>query len=251
MHMTRIILITTLLFVALTTQAQQTEGVVNYTRKTYWANVSSRLTYLSQEQKDRIKNTYKNFNEYKEKMKLTFSPSASLYGYESDVSESDDGRWSWRNKALFFYRDFDKERVIDVEELLGKTYSVEDSLILPKWKIGNKVREIAGHMCLNATTSDPVKNQQITAWFAQDIPVSAGPERYCGLPGLILELDINDGDVIIEANSIEFKPVADVLKPAKPKKPKKLDEKGYQTLIGSYIADQVKAQQNPYWELRY
>lgn len=236
---------------ALTTLAQQTEGIVHYTRKTYWSKVYSRMTYLSQEQKDRIANTNRNYNEYKEKMKLVFGPSASVYGYESDVSESDDGRWSWRNKALSFYRDYDKERIFDVEEMLGKTYAVDDSLRLPKWKIGNQVREIAGHMCLNASTIDPTKNQQITAWFAQDIPVPAGPERYVGLPGLILELDINDGDVIIEAVSIEAKPVADLLKPLKPKKPKQLDEKGYQALISGYIADQMKAQQNPYWELRY
>lgn len=240
-----------LLFVALSAQAQQTEGVVNYTRKTYWPRIMSRMTYLSQEQKDRIANTWKNNSEFKEKMKLTFNASSSLYGYESETTESEDGRWNWRNKELALYRDFDKERQTDVEEMLGKTYVVEDSLRQPQWKIGNKVRDIAGHMCLNATSTDPIKGQAITAWFAQDIPVSAGPERYCGLPGLILELDLNDGDVVIEATSVTFKPVADELKQPKPKKAKKLDEKGYEALIKNYIAEQMKAQQNPYWEIRY
>jgi hypothetical protein len=37
----------------------------------------------------------------------------------------------------------------------------------------------------------------------------------------------------------------------KVKKPKRLDEKGYQLLLKNYIAEQMKEQQNPYWEIRY
>ncbi|MEZ0483810.1 GLPGLI family protein [Fibrella aquatica] len=233
-------------------QANQTEGVVNYTRRTYWIKIIARMTYLSQEQKDRAANTWKNEEEgSKEKMKLTFTPTTSLYTYESESGESEDGRYTWRNRELAFFRDFDKEQQTDVEEMLGKVYVIDDSLRIPAWKIGNQVREIAGHMCLNATTTDPIKNQAIVAWFAQDIPVSAGPERYYGLPGLILELDVNNGDVVIEATSVTFKPVAADMKLPKPKKPKKLDGKGYETMLKNYIVEQMKEQQNPYWEIRY
>jgi GLPGLI family protein len=247
------LLLTLSLVLSFTLSLHAQEGVVNYTRKTFWIKISSRMTYLSQEQKDRIANTNKNYGTdgFKEKMKLVFSPTASLYSYESETSESEDGRWSWRNSDLFLYRNFEKERVTDVMEMLGKTHLVEDSLQVPVWRIGNQVREIAGHMCLNATTTDSTKGQTITAWFAQDIPVQAGPERYFGLPGLILELDINGGDVIVEATSVTMQPVAELLNVPKVKKPKRLDEKGYQLLLKNYIAEQMKEQQNPYWEIRY
>ncbi|RYF73211.1 MAG: GLPGLI family protein [Cytophagaceae bacterium] len=247
------ILCACLFLTALITQAQtnQSEGVVIYTRQTFWPKIIARMTYLSQEQKDRAANTWKNEEASKEKMKLSFTPTTSLYGYESESGSTEDGRYTWRNKELALFRDFDKEKQVDIEEMLGKVYLVEDSLRVPSWKIGNQVREIAGHMCINATTTDPIKDQVLTAWFAQDIPVSAGPERICGLPGLILELDINNGDVIIETTSITFKPVAADIKMPKIKKPKKLDEKGYESMLKSYIADQMKEQQNPYWEIRY
>ncbi|NID10963.1 GLPGLI family protein [Fibrivirga algicola] len=232
-------------------QANQTEGVVVYTRRTFWPKITARMTYLSQEQKDRAANTWKNEEGSKEKMKLSFTPNTSLYGYASESGESEDGRYTWRNRELAFFRDFANEKQVDIEEMLGKVYVIEDSLRIPSWKIGNQVREIAGHMCINATTTDPVKDQVLTAWFAQDIPVSAGPERICGLPGLILELDINNGDVIIETASITFKPVAADIKLPKIKKPKKLDEKGYESMLKTYIAEQIKEQQNPYWEIRY
>ena len=243
-----LLLLTTLMAQA---QTSQSEGVVNYTRRTFWPKIIARMTYLSQEQKDRAANTWKNEEGWKEKTKLTFTPTTSLYTHESESGESEDGRYTWRNKELAFFRDFDKEQQVDVEEMLGKVYMVEDSLRTPSWKIGNQIREIAGHMCINATTIDPVKNQAITAWFAQDIPVSAGPERICGLPGLILELDINNGDVLIETASITFKPVAAEVKLPKVKKPKKLDGRAYDLMLKNYIAEQMKEQQNPYWEIRY
>ena len=241
------------LLLSYTSQAQvgQSEGVVSYRRTTYWPKVYARMTYLSQEQKDRAANTWKNDSDFKEKMTLVFSPVASLYSHESETGESEDGRWTWRNKELFLYRNFEQEKQTDVEEMLGKTYVVADSLKLPVWRIGNEIREIAGHLCTNATTTDPIKNQTIMAWFAQDIPVPAGPERYCGLPGLILELDINQGDVVIEATALVFKPVAATLKPHTVKKAKTISTEAYDTLLKTYIADQIKAQQNPYWEIRY
>ncbi|MDB5243490.1 MAG: hypothetical protein JWP57_4115, partial [Spirosoma sp.] len=100
-------------------------------------------------------------------------------------------------------------------------------------------------------TEDPVKKQKITAWFAQDIPVSAGPERVNGLPGLILALDINDGDVVIEAVSVVFRPLTPSDLKLPKLKGKKINDGAYDTLIRQYITEQMTAHQNPYWEIRY
>jgi len=240
-----------LLSLAATAQDAKTEGVVTYVRKERWLKITNRLTFLSQEQKDRMAQTWKNWAENDKgiKMKMSFSPTESLYTYNSD--EPEEGGYSWRKSDLFLYRNFAKERKIDVIEMLGKTYIVDDSLHVPVWKIGNQIKEVAGYICMNAETQDTIRNYKVTAWFAQDIPVPAGPERLNGLPGLILELDINDGDVLIEAVSVQFRPLtpADLKMPKQ--KGKKIDDAAYNKLIRDYIAEQMTAHQNPYWEIRY
>ncbi|MBN8823545.1 MULTISPECIES: GLPGLI family protein [unclassified Spirosoma] len=239
------------LMVSSMAMAQKTEGVVTYVRKDYWSKMISRLTFLSQEQKDRQTQLRKNWEENNKgtKMKMAFNANESLYTYFS--TEPEEGGYSWRQYELDLYRNFEKDKKTDIIEMLGKTYVVEDSIHAPVWKIGNQIKEVAGFICMKAETEDPVKNQKITAWFAQDIPVSAGPERMCGLPGLILELNIDDGTVIIEATNVAFRPLtADDLKLPKVKG-KKIDDAAYDKVIRQYIAQQTVAHENPYWEIRY
>ncbi len=231
--------------------AQKTEGVVTYVRKEYWLKITNRLTFLSQEQKDRMAQTWKNFAEDNKgiKMKLAFGPNESLYTYNSD--EPEEGGYSWRKSEFYLYRNFEKDKKTDIIEMIGKTYIIDDSLHTPVWKIGNQIKDVAGYICMKAETEDPIKKQKITAWFAQDIPVSAGPERQNGLPGLILALDVNDGDVVIEAVNVAFRPLTpDDLKLPK-LKGKKINDGTYDTLLRQYIAEQMTAHQNPYWEIRY
>jgi GLPGLI family protein len=240
-----------ILLMSVSAVAQQTEGVVTYERKTYWTKIYARMTYLSQEQKDRIAQTWKNDEENKEKMKLIFNQDASLYTYVNEMGSTDDGRYTWRNQELLLYRNFAKEQKTDVVEMLGKTYVIDDSLHTPVWKIGNQIKDIAGYICMKAESEDPIKKQKITAWFAQDIPVSAGPERYNGLPGLILELNLNDGDVVIEATNVTFRKLTpDELKLPK-LKGKKINDVGYDELIRQHIAESMTAHRNPYWAIRY
>lgn len=237
-----------LFLLSLGAEAQQTEGIVYYNRKSYWTKIIQRMTFLSKEQKDRSAMTWKNEDGYTEKMKLFFSPSQSLY--TSNTDEIEGAGYSWRRDEYFIQRNFDQEKKTDIIEMLGKTYIVDDSLHTPKWKISNQIKDIVGYVCMKAVTEDPVRGQKITAWFSQDIPVGAGPERYFGLPGLILELDINDGDVVIEATKVEFKPVADNLKLPKTKG-KKISDADYDKLIQKHIADSMKSNQNPFWAIRY
>ena len=241
------------LLLSVAANAQNTEGVVSYTRKEYWSRIIGRMTYLSQEEKDRSAQIRKNWEEDNkgEKMKLVFTENESLYTYGSEQGETDDGQYSWRHDEYKLYRYFEKDRKTDIIQMLGKTYIVEDSLHTPNWKIGDQIKEVAGHICMKAESEDSIKKQKITAWFAQDIPVPAGPERYHGLPGVILELSLNDGDVIIEATKVTFKKLTpDDLKLPK-LKGKKIDDAAYNALLREHIKNSMTAHQNPFWSVRY
>jgi GLPGLI family protein len=245
------LLIILVLLIGLSTKAQQMEGVITYERAYHWSRIYSRLDFLSQEEKDRIKLTGGNNDVSKSKMKLLFTPTQSLYTYASDQGSSEDGTYSWRQDEYLIFRDFEKERKTEIIEMLGKHYLIEDTLQAPRWKVMNQIKDINGYVCMLATTVDTVKKHKVAAWFAHDLPVSTGPERIFGLPGMIMELDINDGDFVITAIKVELKPVGGDLVLPKKLKGKKLDNRGYDTLLWTHIKQSMEAHRNPYWSIPY
>jgi len=55
------------------------------------------------------------------------------------------------------------------------------------WKIeANKDTVISGYKCLNASTE--LWGRKFIAWFTLEIPISYGPYKFCGLPGLIIQI---------------------------------------------------------------
>jgi len=238
-----------LFFISTTLTAQPLEGRVVYEKESYWTRIYSRLTFLSREEKDRIATTYKNMESYKTKMELFFTDTKSLYTYPEE--KENDGGYSWSNSEHLMYRDFENQNRTEMLQLIGKVYVIEDSLNAPTWKVMNEIKEIQGHICMKAVTHNAAKDQEITAWFASDIPVSAGPEEYFGLPGLILELDINNGDVIITAVKLELKSVSEKIKLPRKMKGKKINYEQYNTLISEHISSSMKTHRNPYWSIPY
>ncbi|MFC5411332.1 GLPGLI family protein [Larkinella bovis] len=231
--------------------AQKMEGMVTYDRTQDYVKIMSRMTFLSLDQKERMKATNKNYSSKPTQMVLYFNEDQSLYTNAEEYWRSDNGQWSYRNSDYIIRRDFKQETKSDVIEMLGRTYLIDDSLQTPKWKILNQLKDIAGHICMKAETEDPIKQQKVVAWFAQDIPVSAGPEQYFGLPGLILELDLNDGDAVVTAVKIEMKDVSKELTANKKIKGKKIKTADYDKIIKDHIQTSMKAQENPYWSIRY
>lgn len=56
---------------------------------------------------------------------------------------------------------------------------------LPKWQIENQTKEISGYKCQKATTH--YLGRDWIAYFTPEIPISQGPWKLWGLPGLIIE----------------------------------------------------------------
>jgi GLPGLI family protein len=109
------------------------------------------------------------------------------------------------------------------QEFMGKKYLIEDTLKIAPWKIGNEQMEIAGYLCQMAyyTDSSNVENiQEITAWFALQLPPFNGPESFASLPGTVLALDINNGERVFIARKIELKAIQnqEIKKPEKGEK---------------------------------
>lgn len=61
-----------------------------------------------------------------------------------------------------------------------------ENLNLFDWEILNERKNIAGYECTKATTK--FRGRHYIAWFTHEIPMTDGPYKFNGLPGLILEL---------------------------------------------------------------
>ncbi len=69
------------------------------------------------------------------------------------------------------------------------------------WHISDSTRTILGYECFSAETD--YHGRHWKAWFAPEIPVTDGPWKLCGLPGLILLADADNGKYCFEATAIE------------------------------------------------
>lgn len=227
------------------------EGVIRYLAVSNWTKMMRTLDYLSPQQKERVAYIWGNRSEWKSYKKLYFSDAGSKYEDSEEKAEPDDEGYSWRKSVYFIRRDFERRLIHDAVTMLGKTYIIEDSLHEQNWKILNDMKEVAGHVCMNAFWEDTVKHQRITVWFALDLPVPAGPERLCGLPGIILEADYNDGALVLTADKIEFKPLTNEMDLPKKIKGKKVKEAEYQTAIKKHMEEKRKSEEPWFWGLRY
>ncbi len=89
------------------------------------------------------------------------------------------------------------------KELYSKEYRIHrgdlehfitlESTGLIKWKLLPENKEIGGFMCRKATCI--FRDRSYIAWFTEDIPVSFGPWKLHGLPGLIMEAYDEEGGV--------------------------------------------------------
>jgi GLPGLI family protein len=241
-----------LVFIANISFSQAFEGVVKYKMTQNWIKKMAPLTYMSKIEKDKLEYQFgsSEFSEWKQFNLLYFNQNESKY-VESDEKAEYEGGYSWKKQKYEIRKNYSTQTQNDILELFGKVYMIEDSLPSQNWKIKNDIKDIAGHICMNATRNDTTKLQKIEAWFAMDIPVPAGPERSFGLPGLILELDVNDGAMTITAESVTMKKLTNELEMPKKLKSKKIKETEYQAMINKHMKEKIKAEEFPYWGIPY
>jgi GLPGLI family protein len=147
------------------------------------------------------------------KTQLFFNQTASFYKNvieDNDDEETDNGggvRMRFMAPQNETYFNFSENKKVEMREFMTKKFLIEGELKANPWKLSEETKEIKGYVCKKATYTNEERKQNVVVWYTEQIPVSAGPDNNHSLLGLVLQVDINEGEIVTTATNIEFKPL--------------------------------------------
>ncbi len=156
-------------------------------------------------------------------------------------------RFMFRMPETTIFTDINTQMQYESRPLYEKTFLIVDSLKPLKWKISEETKTIAKHLCKKATTMITAQNirfggggggrgmgrnngdsanrssaaitpkeTEVVVWYTEDIAASVGPDNYVGLPGAILEVDMDNGSNVTSAKEVTTKyPKKELVQPTK------------------------------------
>ena len=240
-------------------QAQDFQGVATY--KTHRAfDIKMDSTQMNSDMHNRMMEMMK--KQFQKTYILTFDKSSSLYQQEEELAKPSVGGGDFAVAIVgagggsdIFYKNIKAQNYIDQKETMGKKFLIKDSISSIDWELQSESKYIGEYLCFKATytkqvpairtmnfssnsNADEEKSEEdkepemedrvVTAWYTPQIPVSNGPAKYQGLPGLILE--IHDGKLTIMCSKIILNPEDKIVIEA-PKKGKEVDQAEYDEIM--------------------
>ncbi|WP_405563610.1 GLPGLI family protein [Polaribacter sp. Asnod6-C07] len=152
---------------------------------------------------------------------LEFSNDESLYYVEDKMQN--DGKPIFNVNRTFaggdrrYYKNTKTNEYFNESNTFGELFLIE---INPKkWKITQESKKIGRYLCFKAIDIESTnKKIKPVVWFTPEIPVSFGPLKYNGLPGLVLLVEMHRRT--ISASEIIINPKKEIVikKPTKGKK---------------------------------
>ncbi len=217
---------------------------------------ADRIKMIEERMKNMLEKTYV----------LTFDRTASIYREEQKLDQTGGGPGGGGMRFMMFgggatgdyYKNTQTKTSTKENEYSGKNFLIKDNLVAYEWKMEQETKMIGQNMCFKATTivempvrqtnfrfgrPDATKKEEeekekeevpktelviVTAWYTLDVPVNHGPGDYWGLPGLILE--INYGDTNILCTKIIMNP-KDKVELKEPTKGKVLKQEEYDAIV--------------------
>ncbi|MDC0177899.1 GLPGLI family protein [Polaribacter sp.] len=220
-------------------------------KATYMSKTSmdmSRFDKMPEQRKKKVMARFKNFPEKTytlsfNKTTSSFKENVKLEGPGASVPS-----WSGSNGQGSIYKSITDKKMIEDVEQFSKRFLVIENMDQLQWEMGMETKKIGNYTCYkatmvkedtnidwgsifsrrrNETKKDSIKTSEnkpekkmltVTAWYAPQIPVSFGPDKYWGLPGLILELNAGRTTMLCTEVSINSDEVLEIEEPKKGKK---------------------------------
>lgn len=177
---------------------------------------------------------------------LYFDDVRTIYKPGREVAQQNPQTWGLGPaKQNVIVTDLTTKTATSQKAVFEDTYLILDSLTSFQWRITNETRTIAGFECRKAVAKicDSV---YVVAFFTDEITTTGGPESFCGLPGMILEIAIPRLYTTWVATKVELiEPTANQFNP--PTKGKKINEKDLEKKLHASIGDWGKEGQRNIW----
>ncbi len=185
---------------------------------------------------------------------LLFSSNKSLWQMLANANEGDNSFSAGGGGNMMVMRmggpsevafvDVEGARSVTQREEFDRSFVVTDTLAKLSWKMTEETKTILNYTARKAVAkrigtrmqmsfeNGEMKRTQIAdtstvvAWFTTDVPVSVGPVYPGNLPGLILQLETNNGNMVYTA--IEISPKVNASKIKEPKDGKKITAAEFQ-----------------------
>lgn|SRR5690554_102698 len=203
---------------------------------------------------------------------LTFNKNESIYREEEKL-ESNPMIGGFQMMTGSFmpgpqYKNLSTAQIIEEKEFFGKEFLIVDSIPQLDWQLGKESKQIGEYTVFKATAikkvdaselqmarpkkgieeksqeelaeEDPMdlieipEEVEVTAWFTPQIPVQNGPGEFGGLPGLIMELNMDRTTILCSKIVLNTKK-ADKIEP--PKKGKKVSREEYTKITTEKIQE--------------
>lgn len=87
--------------------------------------------------------------------------------------------------GTFVYKNYPQRKITVTDGVRSDHVIYEDTLNAQQWQIIDSTKTVLGYTCQKAECD--FRGRRWTVWFSPDIPVSDGPWKLGGLPGLIME----------------------------------------------------------------
>lgn len=164
------------------------------------------------------------------------------------------------------YKNLKSNELLEEKEFFGKEFLIVDEIPKLDWKIGKESKQIGEYTVFKATAmkkvdknafemarpkkdaeekvkegvTDPMdlieipEEIEVTAWFTPQIPLQHGPGEFGGLPGLILELNIDRTTILCSKIVLNAKAAEKI---ERPKKGTKVSREEYNQIVTDKIKE--------------
>lgn len=157
-------------------------------------------------------------NKYKFQYELTISDGKAHYVHHQEAYEVTTPKGyviNFKQNYYDWYHSFITGETLEQRELADGTPFNKGTLLYTEWpplqwEITNETKVIAGYKVQKAVTrafknvGGLLDHGNAIAWFTTEIPYPVGPERYYGLPGLIVHLAFSEVNTTCTLKNIEF-----------------------------------------------